>query len=524
MKSILVTSLNDEVNLIQASHLVNAIRKDDPHAEVSLLTFKDLESAARTVANVRELHFIDRFKIEHLKSGALYSDAFAINTLVENLFKILESDWDQVINFSNDEISAYLAPMLKAASIAGSSVSRLGTAATSDRWAAYRNFYKPAVTEETIDSLTCSHHSAGVPLSLEGQRIAINPDFTMVASQNFARIRSGKNAGDAIIVGVNLSPSEEGEFYSAEFLTDLIETLESSVEYKPVLLLRGKSEEKFLVDALNKRFQNSLISINMDITAMPSVLANLDYLVTKPNLASCLADAMETKVIETPQESQANFAGSEGNFVVRVLADSQTVDDVVFLLNQENDTILPMGSQNTQNKIYVNAKDDLGLFRTLIRGPIDLNSELTYHISRCYHYALLGYPVDQKLIDHLRDNTTREELTAFTGKCKEEITSVVKVLLATLRSLQSIKQSEKNTPKFVQYLDQLMLFGKQGNIAQAAVALFEASIENISFTSAEKNMEAIEKSLFGLKKDLQVLTQIFESLLAETSREARKEL
>lgn len=524
MKSILVTCLKDEINLIQASHIINSIRVDQPHAEVSVLTFKDLEASSKTLCGASETYFIDRFKIEHLKSGALYSDAFALNTLAENLSGILDKKWDQVINFSNDDISAYIAPMLDAEIVSGSRVSELGNATTSDKWASYHNYYGALDKNAPIDQLTCSHHSAGIPYAKEGAKIGINQDFTMIANQNFSRIRASKGGAEAIIVGICLSASKEDVLYDVELLSEIIETLESSAEYKTVLLLKGDQRERALSDELNHRFENSLISINMDITAMSSVMANLDFLITKPNVVCALADAMDTRIIETLSPAEAAIAVNEGNFAIRELNFNQTADDIVFLLNQENGTILPMASKNSENKVFARVKDDLGMFHTLIRGPIELDKELGYHVARCYHYALLGYPVDQNLLGHLRENTSGEELRAFSSNAKEEITSVVKALLATLRSLQSIKQSQKNAPKFVQYLDLLMSFGKQKNIAQAAVSVFEASVENIAFTSAEKNMEAIEKSLFNLKGDLQTLTKILESLLSEKSPEAQKEL
>lgn len=516
MKSILLTCLSDEANLIQASHLVNSLRKEQPHSEVAILTFKDFENTAKVLDAAKETFFIDRFMIEHLKNGALYSDAFAINTLAENITDVLQREWDQVINFSNDEISAALVPMLQTERFCGSSVSMTGTASTSDKWSAYRNFYANTVMNPPIDTLSCAHHSAGAPYVREGKKIALNQDFTMLANQNFARIRAGKG-GESLIVGVNLSPSFKGNTYGIPFLADLIETIESSSEFKAVLLLQGSEAEKAVVDELNRQFQNSLISVNMDITAMPSVIANLDYLVTAPNKVCAVADAMDTKVIEVVAKNESSIAYNEGNYIIEEWDADQSADDVIFLLNQECATVLPMANKHSDNKVFARATDDIGQLRTLIRGKLDIEQELNYHVSRCYHYALMGYPIDEKLIQNLRQNTTREQMGAYSQKAKEEITNVVKTLLATLRSLQNIKQSEKNAPKFVQYLDQLMAFGRTSNIAQAAVCLFEASVENITFTSAEKNMEEIEKSLFALKGDLQILTKIFEALLSDST-------
>ncbi|MEX0798107.1 MAG: hypothetical protein WD025_01605 [Bacteriovoracaceae bacterium] len=525
MKSILITSLNDDINLVRASHLTLSILKENPHSEISLLTFKDLEGAAQTIKHVKEVFYLDRYKIEHLKSGALYSDAFALNTLAENLEPVLNVEWDQVVNFSNDNISAYLAPLLKTKATVGSSVSLFGSAVTSDRWASYRNFYCSAVQEAPIDPVACLHHSANIPRLLGGQRIRINQDFSMVANQNFARIRAGKTSGDsnATIVGLNLSSSETGAFFSLEQLQEIVETLETSLEYKTVLLLRGSPREKELVNELNKLFNNALISINMDTSAMPSVLANLDFLVTLPNFTAAMADALDTNVIEVVQPQETPKALNEGSFFIKEFSPQQTPDDILFLLNQENNTILPVNSKNSDNKVYAKVKDEFGSFSTLIRGAIDINEELEYHVSRCFHYALMGYPINEELIKNLKSNATKEAISDFASRANQEMTETVKVLLASLRSLKNIGHSDKNASKFIQYLDQLILAGKKKGPAQAAICLFEGAVENVSSQNSEENLQEIEKSLFTLKADLQVLTKILKQLVSEKETTPAKE-
>lgn len=525
MKSILITCLRDEINLIQASHLVGSLRRENPGSEVSILTFKDLESSSKTVAEARNVFTIDRHKIEHLKSGALYSDAFAVNALMSDLAALLETDWDHVVNFSNDEISGYLLPMLSSSKTSGTTVSLAGSPRTSDRWSAYRNFYLTNSLDAPVEEISCLHHSAGVPYVKGAAEILLNQDFTMLANQNFARIRKGKGDSSSLIVGISLVPSKSGQDIGIPFLVDLVETLESSPEYKVVLLLKGSEEEKAVADELNRQFQNSLISVNMDTTAMPSVLANLDFLVTRTNAVCAMADAMETKIIEIAANLKNSLAMNEGNYVIELSDEADLCDDIAFLLNQESGTVLPVGSKNSRNRTFARASDDTGLLRTQIRGDLNIEEELEYHVARCYHHALLGYPIDGKLLSDLRENAEREALSAFVTKGKEELTGVVKILLAALRSLQAMRQSERNAPKFVQYLGQLISFGKEKNIAQAAISLFEADIESIEGSDSKSNMEKIEKRLFSLKADLQTIAKIFENLLEESpGREAQKEL
>lgn len=522
MKNILVTCLKDETNLLQSSHLVTSIAKENPHCEVSILTFSDLESSANLIQDARKVFTIDRFKIEHLKSGSLYSDAFALNTLADSLSEVLDTNWNQVVNFGNDQISAHLIPLLTVEEIAGAHITNYGSVSTSDRWSSYANYYRPSNSETQIEPQTCFHHSAKVPMHHDCARIKMSQDFSMVANQNFARIRASKNGDQgAIIVGINLNESKTGNSFSPETLSDMIETFESSFEYKPVLLTNGSSLEKELVNELNRQFGNNLISVNMDITAAPSVLANLDWLITKPNRICALAEAMDTNIIETIVKGETSRTFKEGSFVIQELNISHTADDIYFLLNQENQTVLPMGIKNSENKVYSRLRDNFGFFKTLIRGPIELKDELNYHISRNYHYALMGYELDDEILKSLHEGTNREELMSYTSQAKEELTECVKTLLATLRSLQSVKQSNKNAPRFLQYMESLMALGKEDILPQAAISLFEASVENITSTDFSKNLEDIEKSLFTLKGDFKILTKIFENLLSEKSEDKR---
>ena len=138
-----------------------------------------------------------------------------------------------------------------------------------------------------------------------------------------------------------------------------------------------------------------------------------------------------------------------------------------------------------------------------------------------YHYALMGYELDDEILKSLHEGTNREELMSYTSQAKEELTECVKTLLATLRSLQSVKQSNKNAPRFLQYMESLMALGKEDILPQAAISLFEASVENITSTDFSKNLEDIEKSLFTLKGDFKILTKIFENLLSEKSEDKR---
>jgi DNA-directed RNA polymerase subunit L len=168
---------------------------------------------------------------------------------------------------------------------------------------------------------------------------------------------------------------------------------------------------------------------------------------------------------------------------------------------------------NSQNKTYQIISDDYGTLSTQIRGNIDIQKELRYHIERCYHYQLMGYDTNHELINHLRENTQKSDIDFFVATTKDELTDTVKILLAALRSLKGVKQSKSNLQNFIGYLDTLINRAKSGSITSGALGIFEGNIENITATTAEENIKAIETNLFNLKNELQTLANILGQLV-----------
>lgn len=527
MSNTLITILENEMNLLRATHFINSFVKENPHTEISVMTYSQNKKTISLLPNIKDTFFIDAQDIAATLDSPLFSDAYAINALTDSLQGCLDKTWDEVINYSNDRIGSYLVSALAAQRKTGTVISNFGGPTTSNQWATYLNFVNPNRAGHLISNNTARHYMLNMPCHKEGKKIKINEDYSSIAAQNIAKIRKSKQTtGNADIVAISLEAGANNDSIDFHSLCEIIDTLESSERYRAVLLLSGKETEKSLVNDLNYKFDNKLISINCDYTTLPSVIMNVDALVSVPNAQMAIADALETRIIEidTQDTDKTNFTTvNAGNYLVKQFNGENICSDVNYILNQEFETSLPVDSMNSNNKTYTQLEDDFGMFSTQIRGELDLQLELRYHIERMYHYQLMGYPQNQELVDHIKQNTNKEDLELFSTQVKDELTDTVKILLAALRSLKGVRQSKSNLQKFIGYLDTLIVRAKSDSMTSGALAIFEGEIENINSTETEDNIKAIEQNLFGLKNNLQMLANILTEIVTDSQNTRTKQ-
>ena len=514
MSKTLITLLSNQIDIFGSIHLINSLKKDAPEKEIFVLTYSDQLKFFSTHKNISDFYSIDREFIKGVNESELYSDSFALNSFFQTISPCYDTKWDTIINFSNDEVSAYVCSMLEAENKIGTYISSYGSPVTSNNWANYLNFVSPNLKKDIISPNTIRHYMNNIPYRRDGEKIKFNNEFTQVATTNFSRIRQSLNTtGKSFMVGLSLAQSFNGEKVDQDSYIEIIETIESSDEFKAVLILSGAEEEKNLVNNLNLHFDNSLISINADRSAFPSVALNLDFLISLSNEHLMFADILETKVIEVRSEEnmKRSYINNSENYII-YNCEKNFSNEVLLILNQECETQLPVTSMKSPHKVYMTAEDDYGLLLTQIQGPIDIESELTYHIERSFHFQLLGFPISPEFVKNIQTGVDPKVLSEFLTNSKEDLTDTVKTLLATLRSLKGAKQSEKNLNNFVLYLDELIQKSRSTSITKGALGLFEGRIESINSANTEENMKAIEKYLYALKADLQVLANLFTEL------------
>lgn len=511
MKKTLFTLLRSESDTIKAARVINAYKENNPHYEISILTYNDLKTCAQLIKSVTNIYTINKAEIASILNNDIHSDALAINSFSNDISQVTNTQWNTVVNLSNDEVSSYLVSGIESDEIVGSHIGNYGSVVTTNAWNTYLNSVSSKEHTRTITLSDVKSHMLASPTSPGMLSININEDYAREAASNFMKIRSMKG-NDTKIIGFSLTDGVNGEYIEEAYFQDIIETLESDENYKVVLLSNKNQYEIDLVNSLNEKFNNSLITISAEMSVLPSVLVNIDCLVSCSNSTLAIAEAIDIPTIEVALNVNKAMSELEDRHIIE--ARDNFVDDIFYILNQRYDTILPVETMNSQNPTFEIFSDEYGSMRTLTRGPIELNSELNYHLKRSYNYALLGYPVNHKLIRNLQTKVEKVELTDYVENVKEEITLYVKTLLNALRSLKTTKENGQNTETFIKYLDVLINAGKDDTLPSAALGLLEGRIENITSTDYQENINQIEKYLFEVKSDLQMLTNIFGDLLS----------
>jgi hypothetical protein len=224
---------------------------------------------------------------------------------------------------------------------------------------------------------------------------------------------------------------------------------------------------------------------------------------------------MEIKCLELRDFSGKTYSPitiNSENYVIYTKESQSLSSDILLALNEEFGTELPIDFMNSQNPVYKSVQDEYGNFFTQIRGDLKIQNELRYHIERSFFYQTLGYPKNDELFTHIKENTEHDQLMSFIAQLKSELTSTVKILLATLRSLKGVKNSKNNLNSFIGYLDNLMAIGRTDTIVSSIIRKFEGQVENIEANDIDANIKAIETNLFELKSELQALTTIMTDL------------
>jgi ADP-heptose:LPS heptosyltransferase len=519
MKNILILSNGTSHDLITASHLIGSIKKEDPNTNIEVVTTEEFRELSDVVNNVSKFHYLDANIITSIIDNPLYSDAFAANKFMEVIAPIAQTQWDQIINYSNDNTSAFLINAIGDSTKVGTYINDNGAPRCTGKWSIFQNYVASGLTRQTIDKVTVRNHMAKVPLHTDIEKIKTNQDYSVVASQNFSRIRQMKGSPATFIVGINLESGYDGYGMELDTYIDIIENLEESSDYKPVLLLNGKNYQRQMANDLNKHFNNNLISINIESVALPSVLANLDTMISGSNDQLAIADTMEAKCIELRDFSGKTYTPviiNSENYIIYVKEEKTIASDILLALNEEFGTELPIDYMTSSNPVYKTVQDSYGNFQTQIRGDLDIQQELRYHIERSFFYNCLGYEKNTELIDHIKENTEKDVLNKYIVNLKSELTCTVKVLLATLRSLKGVKNSENSLNSFISYLDNLIAVGRENTIVSSIVRNFEGRVENIDAHDVDSNIKAIETNLFQLKSELQTLTNYMSDLATDT--------
>lgn len=514
MNNIIIFNLTDETSIIRSSHFVSNYKSEYPYAEITLCVYKDVESSAKLLKGVNNIVTIDREQIGDYFNNPLFSDSFAINSFYQNLGPILNTKWKTAINYSNDNVSAYLLSAIESEEYIGTRVSEYGAATTSNPWATYINYGLFSNELNPISSQQAKHRAAGLNLkSTEFNSLAIDENMAIKASQNFDLIRkryTNSTNGKIIVVCLNSSKVNT----SIDTYTKIIHGILRVDGCIPVLSISGTSAEKNIVNILNSQFGNGLVTINTEIQNVSAVFLNSDIVIGSNSSHLAVADSLGVPTVELVGKNlPANINAVTNESYLLCYQSEQVISDTEFILNHYFGLNLN-NIYSTNSKIYQLTYDRNGPLKQVISG-ID-NDEIKYKFERDFLYQQL----DLAKIDPSTNNFYLSNISYF-QKMKNDLNDSTRILLSTIRSIKQLKSENKQTHIFFKNLEQLISLGKSSSSVALPIRIFEGNLENMENDTLD-NLVVLESLLYKLKDDYKELLNLISQLIETKSTDSNQ--
>lgn len=527
MKKILIINLRRLGDVYSTAHLVNSMTTQED-VLVSLLVYKESARAAHGIKGLTNVFEIDRKDIITLKTNKLFSDNFAFEQLYLQLEAASGENWDQIINYSNDTVGAYLTSYLKDSSkhIVGVHYNNERNLVSKNDWELVFNNVLPQVKISPIHFVDCYHQMCGIPVVTEGFKLNSNPRHNEAAFLKFQELRQthGYNLGQSRIVGIQLKSSTEFKDIPGNVLHQLINLIKKNQELIPCLLIAPNDQEREIAHEFNSHHNNELVIVEADLSALVSVLMNVDLLVTPDTSVKHIANLAETPIIEvsigsSPFLKQGSYAKDSliltdlistrnfGKNNSKTLTTKITAHDIlatVLYSFSGSKTIKPLVTEGVT--LYQASFDEKGINYSAIAGTVQTSSELQRLVGRQLIFSILEDAYDTQGNLELA-GLNRNEANFWVTNEKNELTLIMKDILGTLRSLLQCSENQKSTKEFVTNLGKLLSYADAHSLVQIPAIMFKAKIEGINAKTFEENIKEVESLLYELKSDLQKTLQ-----------------
>ena len=518
MRKILIINLRRLGDVYSSAHLISSMSEANP-AEIHMLVYQESVKAAKSLKNVTAIHTINRLDIITLKSNKLFSDVDAFSELYKKMIPVKEIEWDEVINFSNDPVGTYLTSYLQnsAAKISGIYYDNTHRTVLNNKWSILFNDIMTTVTHSPMHFVDCYHRMAATPLKLNGSKINTQSTHGLITQKRISLLREEQTLEGKIvkIVGIQIQTSSASKDIPVELLTDFIFLIKKSPGIIPILLIAPNDQERARAQIISENFKEPIATIESDLASLPSILSSLDLLVTPDTAIKHIADLTNTPVLEvslgtSPFFKQGTY--STNSYVLTDAIDARkylniqqtsiTAMDMVscvfyFLNNIKN--VKPTLSSNVT--LYGARFDQLGIHYYPIAGHVDQTTEIARLMNR-------------QLVSIIFQNTSVEDIyidaqsygQAIINKWadteKNQITTFMRDLLSTMRTLLQNRSGKNKSMEFVQSLGRLLHHGNNNQLTQIPCLLFKGKLELIRGTTIEENTKEVEVLLHELKSNV----------------------
>ncbi len=542
MERILIINLKRLGDIFQTGHLVQSLLSENPTREIHLLCYTESLGAAKILKGVSTIHTINRKKVISYYKNNIYSDGLSFNELNESLTKVLATNYSKVINYSNDKVSTFLTTYVSQSTKS----SPLGITFSPRQTIVYSSpssvVLNDVLTQTNFTPYSYNdviHQVCGLaPSSINEGNIKTSKHHDKTAISNLDRLRSIKNndSNKVSIVGIQLCSASEAKDIDQETIIETIKLINDSESMIPILLIAPFENERKRSNLINKEFRNKLVSVEADFIALPSVLKNLDLLVTPDTSVKHLADNLKVPVVEISLGHAPMFKQGTVNTDSAVISlsghgrifkeNGEALDQIkrnnkklsgslvfntinTLLGNPEKVKDIP---NNNLFCIYRPWKTNDGVFLMPQAGPYSSDFEARRIIARAICQKINTGKVDETFLDDSFQFITKKEFQSVIETEKNSLSLVTKDLLSTLRGLIQTQEDKGKAPVFIESLEKLLSRCFENSLAAIPTLIFRAKVESLNSNSLEDNFKEVETNLYQLKDNLQNCLFVFKRI------------
>ncbi|MBF0300999.1 MAG: hypothetical protein HQK51_19985 [Oligoflexia bacterium] len=534
MENILIINCNTLADVYSCVHLTNSIKHQYPNSKIHLLTFKEFRPSIKNLKNLSQIFTIDRGKISTFKKNRLFSEAFALDSFIRSIKELKTFHFDWIINYQQNALGNYLLTYLNAENYSGIKILENKIIVPSNSHVLLNKslqdfIHLPIHSEEMIHKIT------NINWNENEIKLMTDPENNKLVHENLNHFRYKINnkKPNFRIVAIQLANISNG-FFKEKFLKMAVEHLEELVKLllldhylHPVLIVYPNSKEITIANKLNATFDNSLLTIEADVNTLPSVLVNIDILITSDYTTKKIADLLTTptlEILDKPTPLCINSSINPGNIILSPVISKQSIIDAknsseymflppgqdlyfgIYLLLSE--LVPPLKDHHLLPNItvYQVLKDKYGINYKALTGDINVNFELSTQMARYYLTKLFEktYPVE--ILNNVLNIFDKHELYSWVDHEKDHITETVVILLETTKYLRSMNKDHETKAQFVNSLDKLIKCCFYDSLITIPCMLFKNKLDTINSSTFDENIKKLDRLLEELKSNIQILT------------------
>lgn len=463
----LLISLNDAHNFLTIQYAIEALRAQNPHQSIHLLTNKYNQSKINILKGVDDITYIDTNFIAQTWSSALFYKDIPLNSFLDSINTIVTNHWECVYTHTMNEVSAYLAGAIR-------SNRKIGIWVDENQHVKFSSDKLELINECLIPNkipYLLSDIVGEYSIPKRDSRVEINSELKNIAEQTISKLR--ENAKPVMAIEVSKLKS----YANSAQLAVLIEHYQQS--FNTILLVTDK--EKSIVNEIQANLESQLQSVCYTIDAASALISNIDLLWT--------ADNSELHIIASLLDVQT--------VCLRSTTAQQLINHTIYYYD------IGIDFCRSQDLLALNVSQK---YEIDLINPSQLEIKKIITRSFAGRFANKLTPVSEYVLADAFDMSAE----------KVALSETVKLTLASLRLVKTGLNTDQNVNDFINYLERICNKSSANALTSVPCAIFKSKIENNSFADQKRQLIEIETWLFDLKNHLKVVTSFLEEQISQS--------